>query len=193
MNVQSRLKRGMALLAALALSFGIAAPALADSSGPINVQLNDVGTFTFGLWYTSGVTLTAADVTTSQGGTSTALTVLGVNDTHTNSPGWTLYIKASDFTDGHGHVIPASNFTLTAPNNGGLSCGPNTVPSNPFQVLTAATGTVNLGTTSQIISATTGRGCGGRIQQLNLSVAIPAGTYATNYTSTLLVSTTNAP
>jgi hypothetical protein len=195
MNLRTRLKSGLALLAALAIVLGVATPALADNSdsaASVNVQLNDVGSFTFGLW-NSTVTLSATNVTTNQGGTSTSAVVLGVNDTRTNSPGWTLDIVASDFTDGAGHSIPKSNFTMTEPNNANLSCPGTPVPSNPFQVLTAQTGSVNLGTENWVLKATAGRGCGSRIQQLNLSVAVPAGTYATNYTSTLTVSLYVAP
>lgn len=196
MNLRTRLRSGIALLAALAILFGIAAPTLAadpDSNSPINVELNDVGTFSFWLWYAGGVNLSSVDVATNQGGVSTGATSLTVVDTRTNSPGWTLYIKATDFSDGHDHSIPVSNFTLTAPNNANLSCPGTPVPSNPFQVLTRAVGTVNLSTTTMIVSATAGRGCGQRSQGLNLSVSIPAGTYATDYTSTLTLTTAYAP
>jgi hypothetical protein len=175
----------LGVLAAIAIGLGVASPAMADSDGNINVELNDVGTFEYHLWYAGGVNLSAADVTTLQGATSTGVTVLSVSDTRTNSPGWTLYLSATDFTDGQGHSIPNTGFSLTEPNNANLSCPGTAVPSNPFQVLTRGTQPVNLSTQSIAIQATAGRGCANRDQQLNLTLVIPAGSYATDYTSVL--------
>lgn len=196
-------------VAAVAMIGAAISPSLAADQPQVNanVTLNDVGTFQFWLWGAVH-NLGSVNVSTTTGGNLPYEQVLQVNDERAFSPGYSLQIAVTDFSDGGGHTIEASNVTLNTQRfNRANSCiggsAPAPVPSNPYQSVANVTGSGNadvhvgpLTYSQTVVSAGPGRGCGDFYTGLTNNVNIPAGTYAqaggTTYTSTITVSNTSA-
>lgn len=200
-------------LAAVAMIGGAITPTLADVQPEVNasVNVNDVGTFEFWLWGVGSIG--SVDVTSTTGGSVTYGQTLQVNDQRATSPGWNLELSISDFSDGNGHTIEASNVGLTVQRfNYASSCmtsaAPPPNPTNAYQTVSDVTGSGHAGGHFEsapiaypltAVSADSGRGCGNFITGLTNLVKIPAGTYTggpgvgATYTSTITVSDTSAP
>jgi len=212
------LRRHVAAVAgSLAMLVGLAGPVVAAPNNPVPVSLTitEGGSFSFWLWGSSGVNIGSMTVTTLAGGTTASINQrMDMVDTRATSPGWTLSIAASDFTDSHSHFIDNTNIQLldgplisTADDclTGGGDPTPMSPvnPSNPYQVITATTGLPSsLGGSVQLVSGASGRGCGSMGLSLHYKVTVPPGTYTgggttvatgTVYTSQLTLTESAAP
>jgi hypothetical protein len=213
-----KLRRHVAAIAwSLAMLVGLAGPVMAAPNIPVPVSLTitEGGSFSYWLWGSSGVNIGSMVVSTSSGGTTASINQrMDMTDSRASSPGWTLSIAASNFSDGHGHLIENSNIRmLSAPFTsypdcmvGGGDPLPSTMPvnnTNPFQVVTGSTSLPSsMSSSLALVTATSGRGCGVMGLSLQYTVTVPPGTYTgggttaatgTVYTSTLSLTESAAP
>lgn len=180
----TRLTAGLSLAAALALGFVV--PALADTvTGSATItggQLTEVAS--------GGPTFSATLDGTDQTATS-SFNVDVVDATGTGS-GWKLQIAMDQFAtaDAEPHTLPLDATSVT--NVTAASSGTSTAPVNsvtyPLVVPAGASATP-----ATLFSADANTGMGSFTLTPDLSVSIPANSYAGTYTSTITLSIVSGP
>lgn len=194
----------LGIVTAFVLIGGAMTPAFAADThdAQMNVNVADAGTWNFWLWNAT-LNFNATTVTANTGGTATVAVMLETNDLRAVSPGWNMQLSAGNMDDGAGHTITSDHISITRiyPSAGVNSCissGWSPVnPTNPWQTVTgAATGATLAGATN-VLTATSGRGCGDYLTGLTFTINVPAGTFSsvagTAYSTTLTVSDVSAP
>ncbi len=133
-----------------------------------------------GLTAPSSTTLSSVTVAETVQSSTGSLGTTTASDSRSGNPGWGLTVSCSDFTAST-HTIGISNLTIN-PNNGTLA-----VVSGSGTGVTAGSSHTftNTSDAATIMTATLGNGNGQYTINPGLSLAIPVGSYAGNYTATI--------
>jgi hypothetical protein len=188
MNLRGKI---VSVLGAAVLSAGLAAPAIAQSTGQtrtadIDVQIgtaDDGGTLTFSFIQNipfEDVPFSNNDQTVNGGMT------VSVQDTRGLSQGWQLTISGTNFTSATSDdIIPVGNFVLDAGAVTVVSGRANPLPTvNDFTMST---------TPNVLLNAASGSGNGRYSVPITGTLVIPGGTDIGLYSSTLTGNLTSAP
>jgi hypothetical protein len=186
MNMKTKIA---SIMGAAIMAVGVAAPALAQQTGevPIDVQVGTApdATLAYSMVMTSEFPAVPFSLDAQQ---STGAIAVTVTDTRGTAQGWSLSVSATDFfpaSTSNPMTIPIENLTA-AP-------GPVSVVTGQPSPLPTANTFVMSESPQVLFTAAPGSGNGRYATVINGSLVIPGATRVDTYTSTITVSLISAP
>jgi hypothetical protein len=187
-------KTAISLFAAMAMTLTLAAPmASAQIQQTSQATVNEDGSFSYQMTFAS-MSFSAVDVTSTEGATVRASRGnVQFTDTHSYNPtGWKIAISSGNLeTLDEAHFISNENLSVwerSAPGCAYAATYP-VVGNNGYQTLSThlpggpGGPGVPLSVQQDVVSASSGRGCGTSNVGLYYSLNVPAGTYTGNGTA----------